>query len=438
MPIPAEILGTLPELLVMADKIESVCARQVLDSRGNPTVEAVVKTAQGSFSAITPSGASTGIYEAVELRDGEKAYGGLGVQKAVANVKGPIAKEIAGMDVAQQKSIDEKMLRLDGTPNKARLGANAIVAVSMAVCRAAAASMNMPLYEYVASMYRPKAQNLLPVPMLNVVNGGKHASGGLACQELMIQPAYAKSYSSALMESAEVYHALKKAIKAKFGGTYANLGDEGGFVPPVKTMAEALGLFQGIIDGLGYAEDFVFATDLAASNFYEDGKYTLDGKVFGADGLAEYYLSMQKNQKLLSIEDGFHEDGFDEFARLTRRTKYQVVGDDLLVTNPERIRKAVQMKSCNALLLKVNQVGSVSESLEAARTAHGAGWNVVVSHRSGEAEDSFIADFAVGIGAGQIKTGAPARGERNCKYNQLLRIEEELGSGARYRNPYAN
>ncbi len=420
----------------MATTIDFVSARQVLDSRGNPTVEAVVKTKGGTFSAITPSGASTGIHEAVELRDGEKAFGGLGVTKAVANVKGPIAKAIAGMDVTQQKAIDDAMLKLDGTPNKAKLGANAIVAVSMAVCRAGGAASGLPLYAYVSSLYKPKNANIIPVPMLNVINGGKHASGGLACQELMIQPANAKNYTVALQESVEVYHALKKAIKNKFGGTYTNLGDEGGFVPPVKTMAEAFGMMQAAIDSLGYTKDFVFATDPASSNFREvSGKYKLDGKELSGKELMDYYLVLEETTSLRSVEDGFWEEGFDEFTAFTAKTKYQNVGDDLLVTNPERIRKAVQLKSCNALLLKVNQIGSITESLEAARTSHNAGWNVVVSHRSGEAEDSFIADFAVGIGAGQIKTGAPARGERNCKYNQLLRIEEELGSKAVYRCP---
>jgi enolase len=308
----------------------------------------------------------------------------------------------------------------------------------MAVCRAGAAVECIPLFDYVAKLYKPKTRNLLPAPMFNVINGGKHASGGLACQEIIIQPAKAKTFSEALTHGAEVYHELKKAINKQFGGAYANVGDEGGFVPPVKTMADAFVLIERAINSLGYEKEFVIGIDAAASEFYENEKYSIDGKTLTPLQLQEYYLSLKEAHPLRSYEDPFDQDAFASFASFTKKTGVQVIGDDLLVTSPERIRKAVKEKSCNALLLKVNQIGTVTESLEAARVAHDAGWKVVVSHRSGEAEDAFIADFAVGIGAGQIKTGAPARGERTCKYNQLLRIEAHLAGKASYRSPYSD
>lgn len=420
----------------MTTNIESLAARQVLDSRGNPTVEVEVKTKLGTTRAITPSGASTGIYEAVELRDGGKEYGGKSVLKAVGNVRGPIAKKIVGMDVEDQTGIDRIMIELDGTKNKGNLGANATVAVSMAVCRAGALAAGLELYEYVQVKYKPKKKGVMPVPMLNVINGGKHAAGGLACQEIMIQPAKASGFGVGLMHSVEVYHELKKKIKTKFGGVYTNLGDEGGFVPPLKSINDAFSLIEESVATAGYTDEFVFALDVAASNVYENGKYVLDGKQFSSDSLTDYYLKLEQEHPLRSIEDGFSEEEFGHFTSFNSKTRYQNVGDDLLVTNPERIRKAIAEKSCNALLLKVNQIGTITESMEAARLAQDAGWNVVVSHRSGEAEDSFIADFSVGIGAGQIKTGAPARAERTCKYNQLLRIEERLGTAAQYFSPY--
>ena len=420
----------------MATKILVVFARQVLDSRGNPTVEAVVKTKLGTTSAIAPSGASTGVHEALELRDGGKEYGGKGVLTAVANVRGPIAKKIVGMEARNQAGVDASLMSLGG-PNKTSLGANATAAVSMAVCRAGALSAGLPLYEYVSIQYKPKKRNLLPVPMFNVINGGKHAGGGLACQEIMIQPANAKDYSGALMYSAEIYQVLKEEIEKKFGAAYTNVGDEGGFVPPIKKLPEALSLLSRVVGVAGYEKEFVFGIDAAASVFYSKKKYALDGKTFSPGQLKDYYLDLEKQYPLRSFEDVFQEDAFDEFAAFASKTKSQVVGDDLLVTNPERIRKAIRLRSCNALLLKINQVGTVTEAMLAARTAQRAGWKVIVSHRSGETEDSFIADFSVGIGAGQIKTGAPARGERTCKYNQLLRIEEELGAKATFRSPYS-
>ncbi len=420
----------------MATKIEFIGAMQVLDSRGNPTVQATVRTKLGTTKAITPSGASTGKFEALELRDGGKEYEGKSVSKAVANVNGPIAKKLVGMNVEEQEKLDNAMIALDGTEGKSVLGANATTAVSMALARAGALAQGKELYEYLAGIYKPKATNLLPVPMLNVINGGKHASGGLACQEVMIQPAYAKSYSVALRESVEAYHELKRSISSKFGGTFTNLGDEGGFVPPVKTMGDAFALCLGAVANLGYENDFTIAIDPAASNFYKNGKYAVDNKTRTSSELAKYYGKLEEEYPLRSIEDGFQEVGYDEFAAFTKTNKHQVVGDDLLVTNPTRIKKAIAMNACNALLLKINQIGTVTEGMQAARLAQDAGWNVVVSHRSGEGEDSFIADFAVGIGAGQIKTGAPARSERTCKYNRLLEIEARLGSKARYRNPF--
>jgi enolase len=420
----------------VATRIEFIGAMQVLDSRGNPTVQAAVRTKLGTTKAITPSGASTGKFEALELRDGGKDYGGKSVGKAVANVNGPIAKRLVGMDAEQQQELDNTMVALDGTAGKTVLGANATTAVSMAVARAGALAQGKELFEYIAGIYKPRNPGLLPVPMLNVINGGKHASGGLACQEVMIQPSGAGNYSAALQESAETYHELKKTIASKFGGTYANLGDEGGFVPPVKSMGEAFSLCTAAAARLGCERDFTLAIDPAASNFYENGKYAVDGKALSSAELATYYAELETAHPLRSIEDGFQEEGFDEFAAFTRTNKYQVVGDDLLVTNPTRIKKAIEMNACNALLLKINQIGTVTEAMQAARLAQDAGWNVVVSNRSGEGEDSFIADLAVGIGAGQIKTGAPARGERTCKYNRLLEIEAALGSRAVYRNPF--
>jgi len=420
----------------VATKIEFIGAMQVLDSRGNPTVLASVRTKLGTTKAITPSGASTGKFEALELRDGGKAFGGKGVSKAVANVNGSIAKKLVGMDVEEQDKLDNAMIALDGTEGKSVLGANATTAVSMAVARAGALAQGKELYDYITGIYKPKTTGLLPVPMLNVINGGKHASGGLACQEVMIQPSYAKSYSAALRESVESYHELKKTISSKFGGTFTNLGDEGGFVPPVKTMGDAFALCLGSVANLGYENDFTIAIDPASSNFYENGKYAVDSKSLSSIELAKHYTQLEGEYPLRSVEDGFQEEGYDEFASFTKTNKYQVVGDDLLVTNPARIKKAIAMKACNALLLKINQIGTVTEGMQAARLAQQAGWNVVVSHRSGEGEDSFIADFAVGIGAGQIKTGAPARAERTCKYNRLLEIEAMLGSKAKYQSPF--
>lgn len=420
----------------MATRIEFIGAMQVLDSRGNPTVLATVRTKLGTTKAIAPSGASTGKFEALELRDGGKAFGGKGVSKAAANVNGPIAKKLVGMDVGKQEALDNAMIALDGTNGKTLLGANATTAVSMALARAGALAQGKELYEYIAGIYKPKTEGLLPVPMLNVINGGKHASGGLVCQEVMIQPTYSRNYTVALRESAEAYHGLKKLISSKFGGAYTNLGDEGGFVPPVKTMGDAFALCMGSVADLGYENDFTIAIDPAATGFYENGKYAVDNKSLSSAELAKYYAQLESEYPLRSIEDGFQEEGYDEFASFTKTNKHQVVGDDLLVTNPVRIKKAIAMKACNALLLKINQIGTVTEGMQAAKLAQQAGWNVVVSHRSGEGEDSFIADFAVGIGAGQIKTGAPARAERTCKYNRLLEIEAALGNKAKYRSPF--
>ncbi|MGV8177031.1 MAG: phosphopyruvate hydratase [Candidatus Bilamarchaeaceae archaeon] len=401
-----------------SSKITKVLGREVLDSRGNPAVEAEVWCGNACGRAIAPSGASTGSHEAKELRDGGPRFGGKGVLKAVANVNGKIAKALAGMDCSDQEGVDAMMREVDGTPDKSGLGANAIIAVSMAAADCSAKLAGKELYE----MFGGKK---LPVPMLNIINGGKHAGNGLAVQEFMIQPKGAKSFSEAMRASCEIYHALGKRLVKKYGVTAKNVGDEGGYAPPISNCEDALSEIQGAVEECGYAKEVRICVDAAASEFFADSRYKIDGKELDAGGLADYYILLAGKYPISSLEDPFAEDEFGSFADLTRRagSKMQIVGDDLLVTDPERIRRGVREKSCNALLLKVNQIGTVSEAVEAARIAQKAGWKVVVSHRSGETEDTFIADFTVGIGAGQIKAGAPARGERTAKYNRLLRIE---------------
>ena len=410
-------------------QIEKVWAREVLDSRGNPTVEAEITVRGHRITAIAPSGASTGSWEAHELRDGGDRYGGKGVLKAVENVRGEIAKRIAGMDPTDQRAIDEAMIELDGTENKKRLGGNATVAVSLAVARAGAMCNNIPVYEHVGGDHVT-----LPVPMLNIINGGKHAGGNLKIQECMIIPAGAKSFSDCLRMSTEVYMHLKSILKSKYGVGAINIGDEGGFAPPLDTVDEALSTIVEAISDAGYVpgKDVYLAMDAASSEFFDNGVYTVDGMNLSAGELADHYVELTKTHPLISIEDPFFEDDFETTAELTKKigSHVQIVGDDLFVTNTKRLSRGIEQGAANALLLKVNQIGTVTESGDAAKMSFDNGYNVVVSHRSGESEDTTIADLSVGWGSGEIKTGAPARGERTAKYNRLLRIEEDLGSKA--------
>ena len=423
-------------------KIISVKAREILDSRGNPTVEVDVVTKDGSFRASVPSGASTGAYEVVELRDGDKKrYGGKGVLKAVNNVNTKIAKAVKGMDTKEQEKIDKKMIALDGTENKGKLGANAILGVSMAVCRAGAAAKKKPLYMHIADIAGVK-EFVMPVPSFNVINGGKHAGNKLAMQEFMILPIGAKNFAEALRMGAEVYHCLKKVIQGKYGLDATNVGDEGGFAPNIQNNEEALELLKQAISDAGYSGKVVIGMDCAASEFYKAPIYDLDFKGKGdskdsiktGDQLIDLYKCFTENYDIVSIEDPFDQDDWEHYAKLTSIVgkKVQIVGDDLLVTNPKRISMGINKKACNALLLKVNQIGTVTEAIQACKDSQKAGWGVMISHRSGETEDNFIADLVVGLKAGQIKTGAPCRSERLAKYNQLLRIEEELGKKARF------
>jgi len=422
--------------------IKSIKAREILDSRGNPTVEVDLITELGLFRAAVPSGASTGIYEALELRDNIKSeYLGKGVKQAVKNVNELIAPKIIGKDVTKQEELDNFMIALDGTDSKEKLGANAILGVSMAVCKAGAAAKGVPLYRHIASLAGVKSV-LLPVPAFNVINGGSHAGNKLAMQEFMILPIGASSFTEAMKMGTEVYHNLKAIIKDKYGQDATNVGDEGGFAPNIQNNKEGLVLLTQAIAKAGYTDKVKIGMDVAASEFYSDGKYDLDFKtknndksqVLTGEQLAALYKEFVKEFPVVSIEDPFDQDDWDSYAKLTAEIgkDHQIVGDDLLVTNPKRIKIALEKKACNALLLKVNQIGTVSESIKAWRMARDAGWGVMVSHRSGETEDSFIADLVVGLATGEIKTGAPCRSERLAKYNQLLRIEEELGAEARY------
>ncbi|RKP26223.1 gamma-enolase [Syncephalis pseudoplumigaleata] len=426
--------------------ISKVHARQIFDSRGNPTVEVEVTTNLGVFRAAVPSGASTGIHEAHELRDNIKAdYLGKGVCQAVKNVKdiiGPALVE-AKLDVADQGAVDKFLLQLDGTTNKGKLGANAILGVSLAVCKAGAAQRGVPLYRHIAHLAgRKDSEIVLPVPAFNVINGGSHAGNKLAMQEFMILPTGAASFSEAMKIGSEVYHALKGVIKAKYGQDATNVGDEGGFAPNIQDNREGLELLKQAIAKAGYTDKIKIAMDSAASEFYHDQKYDLDFKNQASDAskwltgeqLGDLYASFVNDYPIVSIEDPFEQDDWAAWSSFTEKVgkKIQVVGDDLTVSNPSRIEAAVEKKACNCLLLKVNQIGTVTESIQATNLARKDGWGTMVSHRSGETEDTFIADLVVGLGTGQIKTGAPCRSERLAKYNQLLRIEEELGAHARY------
>jgi enolase len=404
-------------------KITAVWAREILDSRGNPTVEVDVVAENGFGSAAAPSGASTGQHEAKELRDGGARYLGKGVLNAVDNVNNIIGPALVGMDLDDPAVIDLKMRELDGTRDKSRLGANATVATSMAVMRAASSSSGKMLHEYLGGTTLPRA-------MFNIINGGKHAGGKLAVQEFMIMPD-ADTFAERLRMASEIYHVLGKQLTAKYGPAARNVGDEGGYAPPMDNTYVALDSLVAAIDETGYTGRCGLALDAAASSFHSNGSYAIDGKQIKENDLVDYYADLAKAYPIKSIEDPFYEESFSAFAALVKELPgVQIVGDDLVVTNVARIRRAMDMKSMTALLLKINQIGTVSEALDAAKLCRNNGLSIVVSHRSGETEDCFIADFAVGINAGQIKTGAPARGERTAKYNQLLRIEERLAAGA--------
>jgi len=412
-------------------EITKVWARQVLDSRGNPTVEAEVFTKDVIARAIAPSGASTGTYEALELRDGGSTFMGKAVEKAVANVKGPIASILVGMDVTDQESLDRAMIELDGTPNKSKLGGNALTAVSMACAHAGASVKGVELHEHLGPGSR-----VLPVPMLNIINGGKHAGSDLKIQEFMIAPTGARNFREAMRMAAEVYHSLKGILKKNYGKGAINVGDEGGFAPPLDSAPEALEVISSAIESAGYVpgKDVLMALDAAASEFFSNGIYTVDGKELDPAGIVDYYDDLVDTFPLVSLEDPVEEEAFDTMTDMTNRmgNKVQLVGDDLFVTNPQRVKKAISLGAGNALLLKVNQIGTLTEAFEAANLSFAAGYNVVVSHRSGETEDTTIADIVVALQSGQLKTGAPARGERTAKYNRLIRIEEALGSRAVY------
>jgi enolase len=412
-------------------KIQKIHAREILDSRGNPTVEVDVFTPKGFGRAGVPSGASTGTNEALELRDADpNRYGGKGVLTAVKNVNTIIQKELLGLDVRNQREIDELMIELDETDNKSNLGANAILGVSMAVAKAAADSLNVPLYRYLGG----SNAFTLPVPTMNVLNGGKHAGNDLAIQEFMIQPKGAETFYEALQIGAEIYHVLGKILEKKYGRSSTNVGYEGGYAPKMSESTEALDALVQAIEEAGYTDtEVTIGLDAAASEFYEDETYTIDGKKLSAPELMDYYVELVNSYPILSIEDPFYEEAFEDFEALTNELwDTIIVGDDLFVTNIERLSKGVDMGAANALLLKVNQIGSLSEAFDAANMASRNGYTVIVSHRSAETEDTTIADISVAIGAEMIKTGAPARGERTAKYNQLLRIEEDLGEVAHY------
>ncbi|XP_078431492.1 enolase 1 [Wolffia australiana] len=429
--------------------VKSVKARQIVDSRGNPTVEVDLQTRDGRvYRSAVPSGASTGIYEALELRDGDLGcYNGKGVLQAVKNVNQLLGPKLVGVDVRNQADVDAIMIEIDGTANKSKLGANAILGVSLSLCRAGAGAKGIPLYAHIQELSETK-ELVMPVPAFNVINGGSHAGNSLAMQEFMIMPVGAPSFSEALRMGSEVYRALKGIIKTKYGQDACNVGDEGGFAPNVQDSREGLVLLMDAIEKTGYAGKIKIGMDVAASEFYtEDGRYDLNFKkqpndgahVLSVDGLCELYKEFVKDFPIVSIEDPFDQDDWHAWSKLRSSIDIQIVGDDLLVTNPKRIAEAIEKGSCNALLLKVNQIGTVTESIQAALDSKAAGWGVMVSHRSGETEDNFIADLSVGLASGQIKTGAPCRSERLAKYNQLLRIEEELGevrfAGETYRFP---
>ena len=411
--------------------IDAVGAREILDSRGNPTVEVEVALDDGTITrAAVPSGASTGAFEAVELRDGGERYAGKGVTKAVDNVLDVIGPELVGYDASEQRLVDQRLLDLDGTPNKERLGANAILGVSLAVAKAAAESAGLPLFRYVGG---PSA-HLLPVPMMNILNGGAHADSNVDVQEFMIAPIGAPTFAEALAMGTETYHALKSVLKGR--GLATGLGDEGGFAPSLPSNRDALDLIGEAVEKAGYTlgRDIAFALDVAATEFHSDGGYDFEGQTRSAEYLIDYYRGLVDAYPIVSIEDPLSEEDWDGWIALTAALgdRVQIVGDDLFVTNPARLADGISRDAANALLVKVNQIGTLTETLDAVNLAHRNGYRCMMSHRSGETEDTTIADLAVATDCGQIKTGAPARSERVAKYNQLLRIEEELDDAARY------
>ncbi len=413
--------------------IESIKAREILDSRGNPTLEVEVELSGGTIGrAAVPSGASTGKYEAVELRDGGSRFNGQGVLKAIANVKERIGTAIIGMSATDQAAIDHKLIELDGTANKSHLGANAILGTSLAVAHAAANLLGIPLYRYLGGT----ATYTLPVPMMNILNGGKHAAGSTNFQEFMVVPAGASSFSHALQIGTEVYHSLKRVLKDK--GLNTNVGDEGGFAPSLPSNKQAIEAVLTAIEKAGYksGKDCFIALDPAASEFYKDGKYILtkEGVSLSSQEMVDYYVNWASSYPLISIEDGMAEDDWDGWQLLTQKlgSKTQLVGDDLYVTNVSRLNKGISLKASNSILIKLNQIGTLTETIAAIKMAQQVGWTAIVSHRSGETEDTTIADLAVGLNTGLIKAGAPCRSERTAKYNRLLRIEDELGENARF------
>ena len=417
--------------------IASIRARQILDSRGNPTVEVEVALTSGAWGrAAVPSGASTGEFEAVELRDGGDRWAGKGVSRAVDNVNGEIAEALKGARAAEQGALDETMIELDGTPNKSRLGANAILGVSLAAAKAAAMDARQPLYRYLAELYGGGEPTLLPVPMMNVLNGGAHADNSVDFQEFMVVPAGAGSFAESLRVGTEVFHALKKSLASK--GLATAVGDEGGFAPNLESNEAALQAVLAGVEAAGYeaGADVFIALDPATSEVYEGGVYALEheGRTLSSEEMASYWEGACGRYPIVSIEDGMDEEDWDGWQLLTERLgdRVQLVGDDLFVTNPERLRRGIELGVGNSILVKVNQIGTLTETLEAIRIARDADYTAVISHRSGETEDTTIADLAVATGAGQIKTGAPSRSDRVAKYNRLLRIEEELGSAAEF------
>ncbi len=415
--------------------IEKVFARQIMDSRGNPTVECDVYLNGGAFGrASVPSGASTGSFEALELRDGEKTYMGKSVFTAVKNVNEIIAPELIGMDAMNQSEIDNKMLALDGTPNKEKLGANAILSVSLAIAHAAANAQHIPLYKHIANIFGNKTPNTLPRPMMNIINGGAHADNGLDAQEFMIIPNGAKNEIEAIRMGSEIFHHLKTILKKSGHGT--NVGDEGGFAPNFNTCIEALDTIVSAIQDAGYepGRDVSIGLDVASSEFYSDGVYHFEGATKTSNEMIEFYRELISKYPVISIEDGLAEEDWTSWTKMTSEIgdKCQLVGDDLFVTNPQRLKKGIDNGAANAILIKVNQIGSLTETLTAIKMAQDAKYGVIISHRSGETEDTTIADLAVATNAGQIKTGSMSRTDRMAKYNQLIRIDEELGKDAKY------
>ena len=416
-------------------EIKKIKAREILDSRGNPTVEVDIITEHGVFRGMTPSGASAGQHEAIELRDNDKKrYLGKGTLQAVEHVNKNIAPKLIGLNCLHQETLDNIMLKIDGTENKEKLGANAILPVSMALTKAGAAAKELPLYSYIAELFGI-LPHMMPVPMCNVINGGKHAGQENSIQEHMLMPTGAKTFHEGIRMVSESYHHLAKLLKEQFGAGGSLIGDEGGFAPAkITSVNDRLDLMLKAVENAGYEDLMKIALDPASSEFFYDGTYKIGKKSFTGGEMVDFYVDLCKTYPIISIEDGLAEDDWDSWVEMTEKlgTQVQIVGDDLFVTNTKRIQKGIKLQAANSVLIKLNQIGTVTETLNAIKMAHDAGWTAIISHRSGETEDTFIADLVVGTSAGQIKTGAPARSDRNAKYNQLLRIEEELGDQAEY------